>query len=216
MSSKKTLFNLQDVLRHLKESDEDSRENIQLLEKINGAIKEDTSIEDMSFYRDFLLAFDVSKMKGLRLRIHDFPSATENLLMKILGFARDESSPFEADFELLQRLIFGSISVDDYEFLPDEDPRYYQMVFTVDYMGEKLKKNLKDLSGNQIKVLFDVFLDEQIYAEAHRLIGLLPKDKENDFPYFDSDFFELERRYLLHRFEERVQSFFRKGNETVS
>ena len=157
MDDKYVLFDFQNVVRMIQEKlkqKEDKGSCCELLESVN----EKMTIEDMPFYKDYLSKFDTEHAFGdLILKKPDVPHS-------------------DADYSILQKLIYGSFS-SDYKFNYDSDSHSYELLISVVSGNESITVKLHELFWFQIWNLFTIYLEEQFKLEE---LIIESEDMDND------------------------------------
>lgn len=138
---KNYLFNFADFIKEERENPE-KRQAIEDFEKNYGPI-EGKNVEDLPFYTEFLSRYDIKGgLKGLAL---EYPMFLED----------------DFDYDLLQRLVFNSLS-SEYELKVNDDGISYKLLIYVKSGNEKIMKSLDELWSFQIERLFEIYLEEAI------------------------------------------------------
>ena len=114
------------------------------------AITEDTELEDLPIYKEYLSIFDVEQDLG-SLRLH-YPSEMEDC---------------KAEFMTLLRFVAASFS-SSYELEYDKETDSVDLLITVVGGDQKITKKLFDLWSFQIRRLFEIYLEEMLNLEALR------------------------------------------------
>lgn len=134
------MFNFQNIIAELKEK-HDGEEKF---EKFIEGFDENSVIEDMSFYKDYLSKFDVERaFDGFNL------TAVENDLLS------------KDDMFLLSRLILASFS-SSYDILFDKQSNSIDFSVSVTSGEQSITKKISEIWSFQIMRLFDIYVNEQI------------------------------------------------------
>lgn len=135
-------FHLPLILKGLRR-DAESRQNLERYEERFGSISEDMTIEDLNFYKDYLMKFDTEKaFEGLPLKRNMADATTER------------------DCDLLQRLVFASINI-NYKVDYDEATNSYELTL----MAETNQRKLHELWFIYFGQLLSIFFNEMICME---------------------------------------------------
>ena len=116
-----------------------------LYELYDNIMSKNLSIEDLPLYKNYLGKFDLEGVLGGFKLIT--PPECEGLLN-------------DADYDLLQRFIFGSSS-NTYLLHFDETTKTVELSICVEVKGERLTHKLQNLRFYQISRLFEIYFDEQ-------------------------------------------------------
>ena len=156
-------FNFQDIISTLRKSDVKNTELLMPFEAYYSPISEDRTLEEMPFYQEYLAAFDIEgELAGFTLREDFFPPSVHKALEKIGGIKCLDPKPSADDLELMQRLIFGSLSV-GYELVQDKDiPSVYRLVIHAEGRQKSATRGLEQVTMDQFKKMFRIFIVEQI------------------------------------------------------
>lgn len=111
----------------------------------------DISIEDLPFYKNYLGKFDLKDSFG------DFRLLLPASCCELMN---------DADFDLLQRFIYGSFS-NTYRFIVDETAKTFELSIRVDSRMKHLTVSLHCLSSYQVIRLFKIYLKEQLNWECN-------------------------------------------------
>lgn len=140
MDKKYELFNFFDIIEGLKEK----HNGEETFEKFIEDFDENSTIEDMPFYKHYVSKFDVERaFEGFNL------SATE---MEILS---------KDDLFLLFRLILASFS-SSYDILYDKQSHSIDLSISVTHGERSVTKTVSELWSFQIIRLFEIYVNEQI------------------------------------------------------
>jgi len=142
------LFVFQSVIEALNENqhDEEIAENFN---KLMESIKEDSVIEDMPFYQDYLSLFDV-----------------ERAFDGYLFVAEEETMATRDDLILLFKLIAASFS-SSYDILYDKSSNSIDFMITVKVGDQSLTRRVSELFFPQIAGLYVNYIDEQASLYAY-------------------------------------------------
>ena len=165
------LFDFQNILAQLKEEHNDEENYNKFME----GIYENSVIEDMPFYKDYLSRFNVEQA----LDSFNLTAEEEDIL------SRD-------DLYLLFRLVFASLS-STYSILYDKPSNSVDLSITVESNGTSITKEIAKLESIQIKRLFKIYLNE--------LIGYSIEDFDQD----ETEELENDRKTRLMAFKKKVQ-----------
>lgn len=165
------LFNFQHILAQQKEEHAGNEK----FEKLIEGVDENTVIEDMPFYKDYLSRFDVEQaFDGFNL------AAQEEF-----QFSRDE-------LYLLFRLVFASFS-SSYNILYDKPSHSIDLSISAESKDQKVTKNIAELFFFQIDRMFEIYVNElfELYI--------------SDFDAEEQESFEAEQKVRLMIFEKKVR-----------
>ena len=165
------LFNFQDFITELKEKHDGEEKFDKLMESIN----ENSVIEDMPFYKDYLSKFDVEQA----FDSYKLKAVEEELLSK-------------DDTFLLFRLIFASLS-SSYDILYDYKSHSVDISVSVISGEQSITKKISELWSFQIMRLFEIYIDE--------LINFWIKDFDPE----EMEDLEKERKLKLIIFEKKMR-----------
>lgn len=144
------LFNFQGIVSDLRDKVREDEEKGKDLKPMLDAITEDTELEDLPIYKEYLSIFDVEQDLG-SLRMH-YPSEMEDC---------------KAEFMTLLRFVVASFS-SSYELEYDKETDSVDLLITVVGGDQKITKKLYDLWSFQISRLFEIYLEEMLNLEALR------------------------------------------------
>lgn len=165
------LFDFQFIIKKLKEKHKENEEFNKMIEGIN----DNSIIENMDFYKDYLSRFDVEQLfKGFCLTAIEETDATKD------------------DLLLLFRLIAGSFS-SSYDILYDKTSNSVDFSITVESGEQSITKSIAELFSFQIQKLFEIYVDEMI----NLCITYFEEDELEEF--------ETERRMRLVDFDVKIQ-----------
>jgi len=140
MDKKYEMFNFKNIIADLKEK-HDGEEKF---EKFIEGFDENSVIEDMPFYKDYVSKFDVERaFDGFNL------TAVENELLT------------KDDMFLLSRLILASFS-SSYDILYDKQSNSIDFSVSVTSGEQSITKKISEIWSFQIMRLFDIYVNEQI------------------------------------------------------
>ena len=184
MDKKYNLFDFQDIIAGQKKK-HDGEEKF---EKLMADIDENSTVEDMPFYKNYLSKFDIERVfDGF-----NFAVVEEELLS-------------DDDLFLLFRLIFASLS-SSYEILYDKQSNSINISITVRSGEQFITKKLTELWSFQIMRLFEIYVNEQI---EYNII-----DSDSD----EIEDLEEQRKLKLMVFEKKVRQLndLQKTDDTLS
>lgn len=185
LKSTRRTYDMRQILNFLR-SRPDTHEHLMRYEAKFGAISEDLNIEDMPFYKDYLSKFDTEKeLDGVELKW-------------------DKSGMVNyKDYDLLQRLVFGSIRV-DYKLDFDKEDQTYTLTIITDSESRQLNTLNFIVFGQQ----FRFFIDEMLVMEIAK------HDEESG----GRQWVEEQRKIRLKYFERKAEQLRNaiQGNETNS
>lgn len=165
------LFFFQDIIEELKEKHDGEEKFDKLMEGID----ENSVIEDMPFYKDYLSKFDIERV------FNDYKlAAVEKELL-----SKDE-------LFILFRLITASFS-SSYEIIYDKQSNSIDLSVSVKSGEQTVTKNISELWSFQIIRLFEIYVNEQI--------EYIIKDFDPD----EIEELEDERKLKLMVFEKKVR-----------
>ena len=151
----------------------ETNEHLRCYESKFGAISEDSNIEDMPFYKDYLSKFDTEKeLDGMELK-----------------WDKSDLVNYK-DYDLLQRLVLGSIYV-DYKLDFDKEDQTY----TLTIVTESVSRPLNTLMFVEFGQLFRIFIDEMLVMEIAK------HDEESG----GSQWVEEQRQIRLKYFERKAE-----------
>lgn len=140
MDKKYEMFNFKNIIADLKEK-HDGEEKF---EKFIEGFDENSVIEDMPFYKDYVSKFDVERaFDSFNL------TAVENELLT------------KDDMFLLSRLILASFS-SSYDILYDKQSNSIDISVSVTSGEQSITKKISEIWSFQIMRLFDIYVNEQI------------------------------------------------------
>ena len=172
MDKKYELFNFFDIIEGLKEK----HNGEETFEKFIEDFDENSTIEDMPFYKHYVSKFDVERaFEGFNL------SATE---MEILS---------KDDLFLLFRLILASFS-SSYDILYDKQSHSIDLSISVTHGERSVTKTVSELWSFQIIRLFEIYVNEQID------LGFIEDDYQEE-----AEQLKEERKKRLMVFEKKMQ-----------
>ena len=171
MNKEYTLFDFQGIIAELKEKHNENAKFDRLLEGFN----EDSVVEDMPFYEEYLSKFDVEQaFDGYQL------------------VAEAEDLASRDDLYLLFRLIVASLS-SSYDILYDKPSNSIDFSVTVTSGEQTITKRVAELWSFQIVRMFEIYLDELVEFS----IG--------DFNPAEIEGLDTERKMRLMVFEKKVR-----------
>lgn len=138
MDNKYFLFDFQNILTKQMEKHAGEEKFDRLIEGTD----ENSVIEDMSFYKDYLSQFDVVQaFDGFNLT------------------AEEESLLSRDDLYMMFRLVFASFS-STYKIIYDKPSNAVDLSITVESDEKSITRNIADLNSSQIKRLFEIYVNE--------------------------------------------------------
>lgn len=172
MDKKYELFNFFDIIEGLKEK----HNGEETFEKFIEDFDENSTIEDMPFYKHYVSKFDVERaFEGFNL------SATE---MEILS---------KDDLFLLFRLILASFS-SSYDILYDKQSHSIDLSISVTHGERSVTKTISELWSFQIIRLFEIYVNEQLD------LGFIEDDDQEE-----AEQLKEERKKRLMVFEKKMR-----------
>ena len=177
MDKKFRLFNLKEIVDEIKKNIDreykdvanyDLKDDMTFMERKNlreyktirkrlDSITDDSEIENLSFYEDYLSKFSIeSLLQNYQLKINPDNRATH------------------ADYDILLRLIFAD-SRSSYNLILDKESNHVVVNFTAGY----LTTSLDQLRTFHYKDVFCTFLEEHFKKEAFRMIYENNEKEEN-------------------------------------
>lgn len=165
-------YDMRRILDFLRSRPE-TNEHLKCYEAKFGAISEDSNIEDMPFYKDYLSKFDTEKeLDGLELK-----------------WDKSDMVNYK-DYDLLQRLVLGSINV-DYKLDFDKEDQTYTLTIVTD----SVSRPMNTLMFVEFGQLFRIFIDEMLFMEIAK------HDEENG----GRQWVEEQRQIRLKYFERKTE-----------
>ena len=142
------LFNFQDIINFIREKVKEGKD--MPCQSLLDAITEDTELEDLPMYKEYLSKFDVKRdLEGFDLKI---PS---------------ELGDYKADFLYLLRFVAASFS-SSYELELDEHSNSVILFLTAVSNGTRITKDIQELWSFQVRLLFKIYVEEILNLEALR------------------------------------------------
>ena len=142
------LFNFQDIINFIREKVKEGKD--MPCQSLLDAITEDTELEDLPMYKEYLSKFDVKReLEGFDLKI---PS---------------ELCDYKADFLCLLRFVAASFS-SSYELELDEHSNSVILFLTAVSNGTRITKDIQELWPFQVRLLFKIYVEEILNLEALR------------------------------------------------
>lgn len=170
------LFDFQDVINQLRKSN--NKENG--YDKVIENIHENSVIEDLPFYKDYLSKFDVEHaLEGFKIEAEDQTMATHD------------------DMMLLLRLIAASFS-SSYEFLYDHSENSADMMVTAETGSVSSSLAVSEMYSSQIVQILKIYINEQINICA------MAYDPE------EAEAIEHDREVRLQIFDEKVRQLWKQ------
>lgn len=147
--------------------------------KLLDSITKDMTLEDTSFYKEYLSKFDVEKaIEGYELVTNPESKATKD------------------DYLMLLRLICASFTTADFEALFDNEHKTVEFTIEIGSDERSVTKKLQDFFYLHILMLMERYLGEQINMEAMRM------DSEADREAID-----LKRSISVICFENKMKKY---------
>jgi hypothetical protein len=143
------LFNFQEIINDLREKEAEKNKDVFFKGQLE-AITEETELEDLPFYKEYLASFDLEhELKGVEL---NYPPEFEEC---------------KEDFFTLFKLVAGSFS-SNYKLEYNAEIDKADLLITVVSGEQSITKNLNDLWSFQIRRLFEIYVEEQFNLEGLR------------------------------------------------
>ncbi len=140
MDKKYELFDFQSIITQLKEKHDGEEKFKKFIEGLN----ENSTIEDMPFYKEYLSKFEVERA------FDDFNlTDVEDVLLS------------KDDLFMLFRLIVASFS-SSYDILYDKQSKTIDLSISVKSSEQFITKKISELWSFQIMKMFDIYVNEQI------------------------------------------------------
>jgi len=204
-----TIFRFQDLIQSIR-NDEKLKNDLACYEAYYGPITEEMGIEDMSFYKNYLACFDVKKeLKGLTLRTDPFSMEFHDRLKGKQEPICLNPSPSAADFDLFQRLLYGTFSC-DYSFSPSDRPDTYELnllAMSADGQrhGEMKIHSFYPTMTSAMESIMNILVKENIVMEGTIAAALLPGDRAETVE--SAVEIEQKRDEQKQLFQKRAQEF---------
>lgn len=164
-------FDFQDILAQQKEKHAGKEQ----FEKLMESVDENTIIEDMPFYKNYLSRFEVEKaFDGMSLA------------------AEEKNQLSQKELYLLFRMVFASFS-STYEILYDKPTNSVDISISVKSGDQKITKSVAELWSFQIIRLFEIYMNELFEFSIC------------DFDAEELESFEAEQKVRLMIFEKKVR-----------
>ena len=140
MDKKYEMFDFQSIITQLKEKHDGEEKFKKFIEGLN----DNSTIEDMPFYKDYLSKFEVERA------FDDFNlTDVEDVLLS------------KDDLFMLFRLIVASFS-SSYDILYDKQSKTIDLSISVKSSEQFITKKISELWSFQIMKMFDIYVNEQI------------------------------------------------------
>ena len=140
MDKKYEMFDFQSIITQLKEKHDGEEKFKKFIEGLN----DNSTIEDMPFYKDYLSKFEVERA------FDDFNlTDVEDVLLS------------KDDLFMLFRLIVASFS-SSYDILYDKQSKTIDLSISVKSSEQFITKKISELWSFQIMKMFDIYINEQI------------------------------------------------------
>ena len=152
MQSNYKLFDFQQFVRNLRLPYKRNEKPNDTLKGLLDSITDDMTMEDMTFYKEYLSKFDIEKaIEGYQLVINPESKATHD------------------DYMMLLRLICASFSTADFVALFDDGHKTVEFTFKFGNERRSVVRKLQDISNTHVMILMDKFVAEQFKMEAKRM-----------------------------------------------
>lgn len=170
------LFDFQDVINNIRDKVKEDEEKEKDLKPLLDAITEDTELEDLRLYKEYLSLFEVEKDLGdLEL---NYPPEMEDC---------------KTDFKTLLRFVAASFS-SNYNLEYDTEANSVELEIAVESGEKQITKKLHELWSFQICSLFTIYLEEMLNLDALR------HDSE-----FEKSAIDEERKVRLMIYQKKVR-----------
>jgi hypothetical protein len=204
-----TIFDFQSLIRSIRNGGK-AKNDLACYETYYGPVTEDMSIEDMSFHKNYLTCFDIeTELKGLSLRTDPFSMEFHERLKGKEEPTCLNPPPSPADFDLLQRLLYGTFSC-DYSFSPSDRPDTYELTLLASSSDGERHTEIKvhtlyPTMITAMKKFMNILVEENIVMEAAIATALLPGDR----PEIVEAAVEIEQKRDQRKqlFQERARQF---------
>lgn len=171
MDKKYELFDFQSIITQLKEKHDGEEKFKKFIEGLN----ENSTIEDMPFYKEYLSKFEVERA------FDDFNlTDVEDVLLS------------KDDLFMLFRLIVASFS-SSYDILYDKQSKTIDLSISVKSSEQFITKKISELWSFQIMKMFDIYVNEQIELSIE------------DYDPEELEDFKDQRKIRLMIFEKKVR-----------
>lgn len=171
MDKKYELFDFQSIITQLKEKHDGEEKFKKFIEGLN----EDSTIEDMPFYKEYLSKFEVERA------FDDFNlTDVEDVLLS------------KDDLFMLFRLVVASFS-SSYDILYDKQSKTIDLSISVKSSEQFITKKISELWSFQIMRMFDIYVNEQIELSIE------------DYDPEELEEFKDQRKIRLMIFEKKVR-----------
>lgn len=174
-----TVFRFQDLIQTIRNGHK-AKNDLACYEAYYGSITEDMNIEDMSFYKNYLACFDVeTELKGLTLRTDPFSMGFHEQFKGKQEPVCINPPPSPADFDLFQRLLYGSFSC-DYRFSTSDRPDTFELtLLATGSDGRHAEKKIHEFyptMTSAMGTIMNSIVIEILMMEATIASALLPGD----------------------------------------
>lgn len=171
MDKKYEMFDFQSIITQLKEKHDGEEKFKKFIEGLN----DNSTIEDMPFYKDYLSKFEVERV------FDDFNlTDVEDVLLS------------KDDLFMLFRLIVASFS-SSYDILYDKQSKTIDLSISVKSSEQFITKKISELWSFQIMKMFDIYVNEQIELSIE------------DYDPEELEEFKDQRKIRLMIFEKKVR-----------
>ncbi len=171
MDKKYEMFDFQSIITQLKEKHDGEEKFKKFIEGLN----ENSTIEDMPFYKEYLSKFEVERA------FDDFNlTDVEDVLLS------------KDDLFMLFRLIVASFS-SSYDILYDKQSKTIDLSISVKSSEQFITKKISELWSFQIMKMFDIYVNEQIELSIE------------DYDPEELEDFKDQRKIRLMIFEKKVR-----------
>ena len=171
MDKKYEMFDFQSIITQLKEKHDGEEKFKKFIEGLN----DNSTIEDMPFYKDYLSKFEVERA------FDDFNlTDVEDVLLS------------KDDLFMLFRLIVASFS-SSYDILYDKQSKTIDLSISVKSSEQFITKKISELWSFQIMKMFDIYVNEQIELSIE------------DYDPEELEEFKDQRKIRLMIFEKKVR-----------
>ena len=171
MDKKYEMFDFQSIITQLKEKHDGEEKFKKFIEGLN----DNSTIEDMPFYKDYLTKFEVERA------FDDFNlTDVEDVLLS------------KDDLFMLFRLIVASFS-SSYDILYDKQSKTIDLSISVKSSEQFITKKISELWSFQIMKMFDIYINEQIELSIE------------DYDPEELEEFKDQRKIRLMIFEKKVR-----------
>ena len=211
-----TIFHFQELIQSIR-TDEKLKNDLACYETYYGPITKEMGIEDMSFYKNYLALFDIEKeLEGLTFRTDPFSMEFHDRFKGKQEPTCLNPQPSPADFDLFQRLLYGTFSC-DYSFCPSDRPDTYELNMLATSAdgqrhGEMKIHSFYPLKTSAMESIMNILVKENIVMEGTIATALLPGDR----PEAVNSAVEIEQKRDEQKqlFRKRAQEFLQEIKHT--